>query len=100
VGRSDGSGSVSRITLPNTQPEACIPSTTLTLRAANARSMPGGGSGVSRELRLSAAVAAGRRLDEVMYVPFGRWVSPTAFRQSVLGFRQFPAPAFRNVSVA
>lgn len=54
----------------------------------------------SRELRLSAAVAAGRCLDEVMYVPFGQWVSPTAFRQSVLGFRQFPAPAFRNVSVA
>jgi peptide/nickel transport system substrate-binding protein len=39
-------------------------------------------------------------LDEVMYVPFGQWVSPTAFRKSVHGFLQFPAPVFWNVSIA
>jgi peptide/nickel transport system substrate-binding protein len=39
-------------------------------------------------------------LDEVMYVPFGQWVSPTAFRKSVQGFLQFPAPLLWNVSVA
>src|SRR5438128_1327055 len=39
-------------------------------------------------------------LDEVMYVPFGQWVSPTAFRKSMQGFLQFPAPVFWNVSIA
>jgi peptide/nickel transport system substrate-binding protein len=39
-------------------------------------------------------------LDEVMYVPFGQWVSPTAFRKSVKGFLPFPAPLLWNVSVA
>jgi peptide/nickel transport system substrate-binding protein len=38
--------------------------------------------------------------DEVMYVPFGQWVAPTAFRKSVRGFLQFPAPLFWNVQVA
>jgi peptide/nickel transport system substrate-binding protein len=38
--------------------------------------------------------------DEVMYVPFGQWVSPTAFRKSVRGFLQFPAPLFWNVQTA
>jgi peptide/nickel transport system substrate-binding protein len=39
-------------------------------------------------------------LDEVMYVPFGQWVSPTAYRKSVQGVLQFPAPLFWNVSIA
>ena len=39
-------------------------------------------------------------LDEVMYVPFGQWVSPTAFRKSMQGFLQFPAPVFWSVSIA
>jgi peptide/nickel transport system substrate-binding protein len=39
-------------------------------------------------------------LDEVLYVPFGQWVSPTAFRKNVSGFLQFPAPLFWNVSIA
>jgi len=37
--------------------------------------------------------------DEVMYVPFGQWVLPTAYRKSVQGVLQFPAPLFWNVSV-
>jgi hypothetical protein len=36
----------------------------------------------------------------VLYVPFGQWVSPTAFRKNVSGFLQFPAPLFWNVSIA
>jgi peptide/nickel transport system substrate-binding protein len=38
--------------------------------------------------------------DEVMYVPFGQWVLPTAFRKNVRGILQFPAPLFWNVSIA
>ncbi len=38
--------------------------------------------------------------DEVMYVPFGQWVLPTAFRKNVQGILQFPAPLFWNVSIA
>jgi len=38
--------------------------------------------------------------DEVMYVPFGQWVLPTAFRKNVQGILQFPAPVFWNVSIA
>jgi peptide/nickel transport system substrate-binding protein len=38
--------------------------------------------------------------DEVMYVPFGQWVLPTAYRKSVQGVLQFPAPLFWNVSIA
>jgi peptide/nickel transport system substrate-binding protein len=37
--------------------------------------------------------------DEVMYVPFGQWVLPTAYRKTVQGVLQFPAPLFWNVSV-
>ncbi|MGH7389150.1 MAG: ABC transporter substrate-binding protein [Candidatus Rokuibacteriota bacterium] len=39
-------------------------------------------------------------LDEVMYVPFGQWMSPTAYRRAVKGVLQFPAPLFWGVSVA
>src|SRR5438045_3287710 len=38
--------------------------------------------------------------DEVMYVPFGQWVLPTAYRKSVSGVLQFPAPLFWNLSIA
>jgi len=38
--------------------------------------------------------------DEVMYVPFGQWVLPTAYRKSVQGVLPFPAPVFWNVSIA
>src|SRR5438552_647053 len=38
--------------------------------------------------------------DEVMYVPFGQWVLPTAYRKSVSGVLPFPAPLFWNVSIA
>jgi peptide/nickel transport system substrate-binding protein len=38
--------------------------------------------------------------DEVMYVPFGQWVLPTAYRKTVQGVLQFPAPVFWNVSIA
>ena len=38
--------------------------------------------------------------DEVLYVPFGQWVLPTAYRKSVSGVLQFPAPLFWNVSIA
>ena len=38
--------------------------------------------------------------DEVFYVPFGQWVLPTAYRKSVSGVLQFPAPLFWNVSIA
>lgn len=38
-------------------------------------------------------------LDEVMYVPFGQWVSPTAYRKPLKGVLQFPAPLFWGVSV-
>jgi peptide/nickel transport system substrate-binding protein len=38
--------------------------------------------------------------EEVMYVPFGQWVLPTAYRKSVQGVLQFPAPLFWNVSIA
>jgi peptide/nickel transport system substrate-binding protein len=38
--------------------------------------------------------------DEVMYVPFGQWVLPTAHRKTVQGVLQFPAPLFWNVSIA
>ena len=37
--------------------------------------------------------------DEVMYVPFGQWVLPTAYRKSVSGVLQFPAPLFWNVAI-
>ena len=35
-----------------------------------------------------------------MYVPFGQWVLPTAYRKNVTGVLQFPAPLFWNVSIA
>jgi peptide/nickel transport system substrate-binding protein len=38
--------------------------------------------------------------DEVMYVPFGQWVLPTAHRKTVQGVLQFPAPLFWNVAIA
>jgi peptide/nickel transport system substrate-binding protein len=38
--------------------------------------------------------------EEVLYVPFGQWVLPTAYRKSVSGVLQFPAPVFWNVSIA
>lgn len=37
--------------------------------------------------------------DEVMYVPFGQWVLPTAYRKAVTGVLQFSAPLFWNVSI-
>ena len=55
----------------------------------------------------SAATAAAVTLsaprvqyDEVMYVPFGQWVLPTAFRKNVQSILPFPAPVFWNVSIA
>jgi len=70
-------------------------------------------NGKMEELRLQWARATDRArqkqlageiqrlaLDEVMYVPFGQWVSPTAFRKALKGFLQFPAPLFWSVSVA
>jgi peptide/nickel transport system substrate-binding protein len=36
----------------------------------------------------------------VLYVPFGQWVLPTAYRKAVSGVLQFPAPLFWNVSIA
>src|SRR3989449_5258978 len=52
---------------------------------------------VSRELMTQV----GFNVDlQVMYVPFGQWVSPTAFRKSMKGFLQFPAPVFWSVSIA
>jgi peptide/nickel transport system substrate-binding protein len=38
--------------------------------------------------------------DEVMYVPFGQWVLPTAYQRAVNGILKFPAPLFWNVSIA
>ncbi|HEU5322189.1 MAG TPA: ABC transporter substrate-binding protein, partial [Methylomirabilota bacterium] len=37
-------------------------------------------------------------LDEVMYVPFGQWVTPTAYRRTMKGVLQFPAPLFWSVT--
>ncbi len=37
--------------------------------------------------------------DEVMYVPFGQWVLPTAYQRAVKGILRFPAPLFWNVSI-
>jgi peptide/nickel transport system substrate-binding protein len=37
--------------------------------------------------------------DEVLYVPFGQWVLPTAYRKAVSGVLEFPAPLFWNVSI-
>jgi peptide/nickel transport system substrate-binding protein len=37
--------------------------------------------------------------EEVPYVPFGQWVTPTAYRRSVKGILPFPAPLFWNVSI-
>src|SRR5256714_296432 len=38
--------------------------------------------------------------DEGMDVPVGQWGLPTAYRKSVSGVLQFPAPLFWNVSIA
>ncbi len=38
--------------------------------------------------------------DEVLYIPFGQVVQPTAYRRAVTGVLRFPAPLFWNVSVA
>ncbi len=37
--------------------------------------------------------------DEVMYVPFGQWVTPTAYRRTLRGVLPFPAPLFWNISL-
>ena len=37
--------------------------------------------------------------DEVMYIPFGQVVQPTAYRRAMTGVLRFPAPLFWNVSV-
>jgi len=37
--------------------------------------------------------------DEVLYIPFGQVVQPTAYRRDVTGVLRFPAPLFWNVSV-
>ena len=34
---------------------------------------------------------------EVLYVPWGEWVQPTAFRRNVRDVRKFGAPVFWNV---
>ena len=39
-------------------------------------------------------------LDEVAYVPWGEYLSPTAHRKSVTGILKFIAPLFWNVSIA
>jgi len=39
-------------------------------------------------------------LDEVTYVPWGEYLSPTAHRKSVTGILKFIAPLFWNVSIA
>jgi peptide/nickel transport system substrate-binding protein len=38
--------------------------------------------------------------EEVMYIPFGQALQPTAYRRSVTGVLRFPAPVFWNVSIA
>jgi len=38
-------------------------------------------------------------LDEVLYVPWGEWDTPTAFRRSVQGILKFTAPLFWNVRI-
>jgi peptide/nickel transport system substrate-binding protein len=38
-------------------------------------------------------------LEEVTYVPWGKWFQPTAFRKSVQGILKFPAPLFWNVRI-
>jgi peptide/nickel transport system substrate-binding protein len=38
-------------------------------------------------------------LDEVMYVPWGQWAQPTAFRRSVRDVLKFTAPIFWNVKL-
>jgi len=38
--------------------------------------------------------------DEVLYVPFGQAVQPTAYRKTVSGVLRFAAPVFWNVSIA
>jgi peptide/nickel transport system substrate-binding protein len=37
--------------------------------------------------------------EEVTYVPFGQWVSPTAHRKAVSGRLEFPTPLFWNVAI-
>jgi len=37
-------------------------------------------------------------LEEAMYVPFGQWISPTAYRRTVAGILRFPIPLLWNVS--
>ena len=39
-------------------------------------------------------------LDEVAYVPWGEWMSPTAHRKNVQGILKFIAPLFWNVQIA
>ena len=36
-------------------------------------------------------------LSEVVYVPWGEWLMPTAFRKNVQGILKFNAPLFWNV---
>jgi peptide/nickel transport system substrate-binding protein len=38
-------------------------------------------------------------LDEVVFVPWGEWFAPTAFRKEVQGILRFPAPLFWNVKI-
>jgi hypothetical protein len=35
----------------------------------------------------------------VVYVPWGEWVWPTAFRKNVHGILKFTAPLFWNVTI-
>ena len=39
-------------------------------------------------------------LGEAMYVPWGEWFAPTAFRKEVQGVLRFTAPVFWNVKIA
>ena len=38
-------------------------------------------------------------LDEVVYVPWGEWFLPTAYRKNVHGILPFIAPLYWNVSI-
>ena len=38
-------------------------------------------------------------LDEVVYVPWGEWSLPTAFRKNVQDIPRFAAPVFWNVKI-
>ena len=55
----------------------------------------------SSQARKAAAAAVHKRaMDNVIYIPLGSYIAPTATRKNVAGLVKSPAPVFWNITLA